>query len=390
MISKGVLADTTLLVRSSVVTPPENTGFQQNGLSHQRFSGNGIQLSQAVLTSDIQLSNSWQLSGVVNGYEDGEQHLGISQLFVKYRPLVAHSIKPEVKIGAFYPAISAENTDIGWLARDFISNSAINSWIGEELRIGGVEASLRRNGRQHRSDWSWKLIGSVFKGNDSTGTLLSWRGFALHDRQSLYNERINFAPIPWVVDESELAAPPWTEPFREIDSRLGFYLAAHLAYQRKSELRYYYYDNRADNTQLDIDRIYAWHTKFHSFTLRHFISPALSVYGQALIGDTLMGDYVVYNDFYSAYIAASYQRAQSRFSARIDRYQVIDRDEISEDPNDSRGEAFTLNYTKTLSTHLSVSAEWQINRGRQANLLFFQDTQDYSERLLQFAVTFRY
>lgn len=390
MISGWALAETTVVVRGSVVTPRENVSFQQNGASHQRFSDSGLHLSQAVLASNIQLSNSWQLSGVANAYDDGEQQIGISQLFVKYRPLVSHAIKPEIKIGAFYPAISAENTDIAWLATDFISNSAINSWIGEELRIGGVEASLRRNGRQHQSNWSWKLIGGLFKGNDSTGTLLSWRGFALHDRQSLYNDRINFAPIPWVVDENKLAAPAWTEPFREIDSRVGFYLGTHLAYQRKSELRYYYYDNRADNNRLDTDRIYAWHTKFHSLTLRHFVSSKLSFYGQALIGDTLMGDYVVYNDFYSAYMAARYRLTQSRISARVDWYQVIDRDEINEDPNDSRGLAFTLNYSKALSEYLSLSAEWQINRGRQANLLFFKNTQDYSERLFQIALTFRY
>lgn len=390
LISGFVAAQTTVLIRGSVVSPQDNPSFQQNGISHQRFSDNGLQLSQAVLASDIRLSNSWQVSTVVNAYGDGEQRVGISQLFAKYRPLVATSIKPEVKMGAFYPALSAENTDVAWLSRDFLSNSAINSWIGEELRVAGLEGSLRRNGRQHQSPWSWKLIGSVFKGNDTTGTLLSWRGFALHDRQSVHNDRVNFLPIPWVVDENELDAPPWTEPFREIDTHVGVYLGAHLAYQRQSELRYYYYDNRADPNKVDEDRIYAWHTKFHSLTLRHFVSSQLSIYGQALIGDTLMGENVVANDFYSAYLAASFEHKDSRLSARVDWYQVVDNDETNGDPNASQGAALTINYTRSLTEYFTLSAEWQINQGRQANLVYFQDTQDYSERVWQLALTYRY
>ena len=385
----SAMAKTDVLIRGTYSAQDDATSFQQKGTSHQRFDGDGIHLSQAVLATEQQVTNDWSIAGVLNAYSDGERRAGISQLYAKYRPLTASSIKPEVKIGMFYPALSAENTDIGWLSPHFLTNSAINSWIGEELRTGGVEFSLRQNGRQVRSNWSWKLLASLFKGNDTTGTLLSWRGFALHDRQSLLNDRINFAPLPWVVNESGLNAPAWTDPFREIDTRIGYYVGAHVAHKRNAEVKYYYYDNNADPKILDPDRIYAWHTRFHSLTLRYMAKKNLTVFSQFLAGNTLMGSDIVDNDFISAYVAAAYDMGQWTFAARADWYQVIDRDQTIYDPNDSQGHALTLTTRYNFSENVAVTAEWQTNRGDQDNLRFFQSNTSYTENLLQVALTLR-
>lgn len=388
-ISFHAFSETRLLLRGNVISAENADTFQTNDVSHQRFENNALALSQAVLVYDGMLNNDWKLHAVANGYSDGEQKIGISQLYTQYRPLSASTIKPEVKLGFFYPAMSAENTDMGWLSPHFLSNSAINSWIGEELRTFGLEASFRQNGRQVRRDWSWKVVGSLFKGNDTTGTLLSWRGFALHDRQSLHDDRINFLPIPGVVSEDGIDAPAWTDPFREIDTTTGYYAGIHLTHKRRSELRYYYYDNRADPLLVDPDRIYAWRTRFHSLTLRHMRNRNFTLFGQALIGDTLMGANIVNNDFYAAYIAATYTQGQHVFSSRLDWYQVIDRDNMIDDPNNSRGEAITVNYTYAMTPQLALSVEWQLNRGRQENLQYFTSDETFHEELLQLAFTYR-
>jgi len=390
LVSGQLYADTTLLLRGELVSQDADTSFQQQGISHQRFDDNELQLSQAILSTRLQLNSDWKLHGVFNVYSDGEKTVGVSQLFAQYRPLVRHTIKPEVKVGAFYPALSVENTDMAWLSPHFLSNSAINSWIGEELRIGGVEASLRQNGRQVRRSWSWKALAGLFKGNDTTGTLLSWRGFALHDRQSLFDDRVNFYPLPWIVNDDELSAPAWTEPFREIDNRIGFYLGGHLAYQRQSELRYYYYDNRANPIKVDPDRLYAWRTKFHSLSVRHRLSSKLTLFSQALAGSTLMGEDIVRNHFYSAYVAASYQLDNAVLSTRLDWYHVIDDDSTWRDPNRSIGQAMTLNYSRPLSELLTLSAEWQLNKGQQANRVEAQYSESFSEHSAKLAITLRY
>ena len=380
-------AETDFLLRGAWVLKENTQSFQGFGQNHQRFDGDGLHLSQAVISTKQRLSDNWTLSGVLNAYSDGEERLNFSQLYLKYRPLSASSIKPEVKVGAFYPSISAENTDIAWLSTHFLTNSAINSWIGEELRTGGIELSFRQNGRQVRSNWSWKVLGSIFKGNDTTGTLLSWRGFALHDRQSLYNDRVNFLPIPGVVDEERLDAPAWTEPFREIDNRFGYYFGAHVAYKRSAEVRYYYYDNNADANVVDPDRIYAWHTRFHSLTLRYLYSPELTVFSQLLVGDTLMGESIVDNDFKSGFVAAVYSMTPYTVAARADWYQVNDNDNYALDPNGSTGRAFTISAGRNVSENFSITAEWQVNSGTQQNLRFFQDSERFTEHLFQLALT---
>ena len=383
-------AETDFILRGTWALKENTPSFQDFGQNHQRFDGDGLHLSQAVISTSQRLSNSWTLSGVLNAYSDGEERLNFSQLYLKYRPLSASTIKPEVKVGAFYPAISAENTDIAWLSPHFLSNSAINSWIGEELRTGGVEFSVRQNGRQVRSNWSWKVLASLFKGNDTTGTLLSWRGFALHDRQSLYNDRVNFLPIPGVIDEDRLGAPALTEPFREIDNRLGYYLGTHVAYKRSAEIRYYYYDNNADANVVDPDRIYAWHTRFHSLTLRYMNSPEFTLFSQLLVGDTQMGKRIVDNDFKSGFVAAVYRMTPYTVAARADWYQVNDNDNYALDPNGSTGRAFTISAGRNISEHFSITAEWQVNSGTQQNLRFFQDSEFFAEHLFQLALTATY
>ncbi|QDG39933.1 hypothetical protein FJN14_16295 [Alteromonas mediterranea] len=385
-------AETNFLLRGTWALKENTQSFQDFGQNHQRFEGDGLRLSQAVISTNQRLFDDWTLSGALNAYSDGEERLNVSQLYIKYRPLGASSIKPEVKVGAFYPAISAENTDIAWLSPHFLTNSAINSWIGEELRTGGVELSFRQNGRQVRSNWSWKVLASLFKGNDSTGTLLSWRGFALHDRQSLYNDRVNFLPIPGVIDEDKLDAPAWTEPFREIDNRFGYYFGTHVAYKRSAEIRYYYYDNNADANAVDPDRIYAWHTRFHSLTLRYLPRPELTLFSQLLYGDTLMGENIVDNDFASAYVAAALNLnavglKDLTAAARIDWYRVSDNDNTTYDPNGSRGYAFTFSVKYDVTSHFFITTEWQLNSGHQENLRFFQPNEKYTEHLFQVALT---
>ena len=46
-----------------------------------------------------------------------------------------------VKTGAFFPTISLENDDLGWTSPYTLTPSAINSWIGEELRTIGSEGT---------------------------------------------------------------------------------------------------------------------------------------------------------------------------------------------------------------------------------------------------------
>ena len=170
------------------------------------------------------------------------------------------------------------------------TNSAINSWLGEEVRTFGVEASIKRPGRQFRSEHSFEGVAAVFKGNDPAGTLLSWRGFALHDRQTTFNERIDFS-VPASFSHSQLTKQAdYVQPFEEVDGRFGYYVGAHWDYQKRSQFRIYYYDNNGDPSAINTRTgQYAWDTRFLSAAWLYKFTKQTRIIMQLLDGKTAMG-----------------------------------------------------------------------------------------------------
>src|ERR1700712_551924 len=57
--------------------------------------------------------------------------------------MAANNLSWSVKAGAFFPTISLENDDLGWASPYTLTPSAINSWIGDELRTIGSEAAMK-------------------------------------------------------------------------------------------------------------------------------------------------------------------------------------------------------------------------------------------------------
>lgn len=222
----------------------------------------------------------------------------------------------------------------------------------------GGEASWSSNGRKRRTPWSWEANVGVFKGNDPLGTLLAWRGFAMHDRQSLHNDRVQFANIPSVRNINDLGSPTWLEPFSEIDGKWGAYAGIHLSYLRKINVRYYFYDNRANPNAINNQRLYAWHTKFNSVALQHQLSPKWRLMVQLLDGRTLMGNRSVYVDFISGYIAASDSIGKHRTTLRLDYHSVSEDDRKPQDPNDSEGHAITIAWRYQLLDSIELGAEF--------------------------------
>ena len=350
-----------------------NTSYQDSGTGILRFSDNGPELFQAWLKYDTALAKSLRLNVIANAYADGEHHLGLTQAFIQYKPLRPNQIKLKYRAGFFYPHWSVENTNEGWLSPYTYTQSAINSWIGEEVRIAGFEIAAFSNGRRLGSPWSWELNAGVFKGNDPTGTLLAWRGFSYHDRQSLHHDRVNFAPATSIVSEDIIDAPPWTDPFEEIDGRWGMYFGGHLNYQRSTLIKYYYYDNNADPAALNEVRLYAWDTKFHSLALSHNIASNLRLLSQIMYGSTDMGPRVVTANYHSAFVMLSYHQNKHRFSGRIEYSQVEEdnSDIVPVDQNDSKTHAFTAAWRYKMDKTLAFGIELHMNKNEADNRVQF-------------------
>jgi hypothetical protein len=325
-------------------------------------------LQQAIAQIESDWSSDLSSKIVLNAFADGDQKLSVSQAELKYQPLTQSALKYKVRVGMFYPELSVENTDIGWLSPDTYTQSAINSWLGEELRVFGVEASLFKSGRRSSTPWSWDAKIGLYKGNDPLGSVIAWRGFAMHDRQSLLDERLEFAAYPFVVSENGINHPAWVEPFHELDSRVGGYFGLHLNYLRRTQLKYYRYDNFADPNVLNSQRLYAWRTKFHSLAIHHQIDKQWQVKAQFMHGATLMGNNFVHVEYVAGFIQGTYKpEDKHKLSARIDIFDVHERDDIPEDINTSFGHALTLNYQFKISKHWQIGNELHINKNTALN-----------------------
>lgn len=355
------------VVQANMIQTDDLIGWQEKGTGVLRDDQSGLNLQQALIVVSQDIGSDFNFNVVGNYYQDGEQHLGLSQAQLIYKPLSQSTIKWRARAGFFYPKMSLENVDTGWLSPYTYTQSAINSWIGEELRTAGLEASLYSPGRARRSPWSWEIHAATFKGNDPLGTLISWRGFAMHDRQSLNNDRVKFAPYPTVTTRDGLWHPSWVEPFHEIDGRLGYYLGLHLDYYKKTSMRYYFYDNKANPLAVNDQRLYGWRTKFHSLALQHKLSRSTRLLGQLLTGSSLMGSRFVYIDYDAWYLMLSHKIGSHRLSARYDQFKVREDDVFPWDYNDSDGYGLTFAWRYQWTPNWQLGAEIHLNENSATN-----------------------
>lgn len=383
-------AEVSGLVQANLAVTDNASSFINDGTDILRFDDTGFAAQQAVLRVKQDLGSAFNLDVVVNYYQDGEQNLGLSQAQLHYKPLSKDKVRFKARAGFFYPAMSLENVDIGWLSPFTYTQSAINSWIGEELRTAGLEVSLYSPGRARRSPWSWELHAAAFKGNDPLGSVISWRGFAMHDRQSLSNDRLEFAPYPTVISRDIIWHPSWVEPFHEIDGRLGFYVGAHLDYFKQSSLRYYYYDNMADPLAVNVQRLYGWRTKFHSLAAQHKFTANTRIVSQFMTGSTAMGERFVYADFDAFYLMLSHKMNKHRFSLRYDRFMVQEDDLMPIDINDSDGFGFTVAWRYNLNKAWQVGIEQHYNKNRAHNRITLGLTPDTEQSQTLAVIQYRW
>lgn len=376
------------IAQAGIGVGSDRESFINSGTGLLRYDEDGVRLQQSALRISQDLSSAFSAEATVNAYTDGDLHLGFTQAFLTWKPLSPNPVRLKARAGFFYPRMSKENTDVGWLSTYSYTPSAINSWIGEELRTAGAEFAVFSPGRARRSPWSWELNGAVYWGNDPIASALAWRGFATHDRQSLHHDRLQFAPIPAVIDPEIINSPAWVEPFHEVDGRPGFYLGAHLRKAGGTDFRVYLYDNNADPLAINSQRLYAWDTQFLSAAVSHPLASNTELLGQLLYGQTCMGDGLVGADFQSAYLMLSHRFGANRIAARIETNEVDEDDRLEEDPNDSDGTAFTVAWRRELSSQWEVGAEYLWNRSYVEN----RETLGESARAVQsqFSLVFQY
>lgn len=308
-----------------------------DGRKAELFRLSQVSLSGGVAFSDI-FSARLQLN--IDADPDRAKQrsaVDVIEAFVSYRPVLSPSVRLRLRGGIFFPPVSLENTGPAWTSPYTITTSAINSWIGEEVRPTGGEMSLLLSRNAHE----WVFTGAAFGNNDPTGTLLAWRGWALHDRQTGFRDRLPLPPIP-AIGEGGLfpRQPDFVHPFTEVDGRLGYYASAGWT-NRFFELRAMHYDNRGKESVFDGEQ-YAWNTRFDHAGIHLNLPANFEVIGQWMDGRTRMGTAdQVDADFYSEFLLVSWSHEASRISVRYDRFRVEDRNFDIESDNNESGHVWT-------------------------------------------------
>jgi hypothetical protein len=303
---------------------------------------------------------AWSLGAVVVGSLQGGQRTeaGLSQAYLTFKPMRSSKLVFSARAGLMWPPVSLEHEGAEWQVKDSITPSAINSWIGEEVKPAAAEGTLGFTLGEHKL----RATAALMAANDTAGTLLTFRGWALHDRTTLAFHR---QPLPPLDEPVSSYQAPYTHPLLDIREgfaqRPGYY--AKLVWRPPVPIRVelFRYDNRADPEAVNEDPEWGWNTRFNQVAVDADLGAGAELKAQALQGHTRMGfpegdRRWVEGRFRSAFVLLTRPFGTVRLTARLDAFRTRNRGSDVGDEYDDDGWAAML-AAKRDWTHFSTLVE---------------------------------
>ena len=355
-------------------------GFGKTSVS----KGGDLKLTGAAL--EWKPSLSFAVSGVVSvlAQPDVDPAIDLGEAYLKLKAPPVGGTRISGRIGVFYPPVSLENDGVAWTPPDMLSASVLNSWIGEEVKVGGIEATVQQRFGAHEVE----ATAGVFGWDDTAGTLLTFRGWATHDIRAGVKTDFQLPPL------SKFAAlfqPDETYPFLELDRRAGYYGRLEWRPPAPVALNVFFYDNAGSRTAVDSEHQWAWETRFFNAGLRWQVSDDVTVLAQAMNGETIMG-YAMPGGrwfdmgFQSAYVLIQRKAGEDTVSGRIEGFRTKDRTFRALDDNQENGWAATASWRHRLAPHADLIVEAQhVDSKRNARLLAGEDPKQ-AQTVLQTAI----
>lgn len=324
------------IVDLRLVAADGETSWIDGRVGKARFGDDrqGLRLGEAALVWNPRFSDT--VSAVIVGEsQDGQRHLvDLGEGYLAYRSRPGSALRLSARAGVFYPPISLEHDGLDWSVPDTLTPSAINTWVAEETKVVGVEATIRRT----LAGQAFSLTVGGFKNGDTSGTELTFRGWALHDLKSPVFGRL---PLPPLSARMAQRQAPSTTPLAEIDGRIGYY--GRVEWRTSSVLAFdlFRYENEGDRTSVDANREWSWETRFWNLGMRLDLD-AVAVKAQVMTGETLMGysnALGIWADmgFDAAYVSASKTLGSGSATVRYDRFSTTDRTHKATDNNAEHG-----------------------------------------------------
>jgi hypothetical protein len=362
-----------------VVASANRESWLQNGYGKSRYGDSQtdeivLGLGQAALL--IYPHYGWNLDGLIHiQAADSQEHgLQLVEAYARFRPVPKSETRYRARLGIMYPPLSLENSGPAWRSPYSLSSSAINSWVGEEIRSLAIEGRVIWGG-----DWSdLSLFGAVTSNNDRAGTIIYRRGWALHDYQSGINDHLPLPPRPGSPAGSP--ANEYIDPFIEIDHSAGFYAGVDWKHRNGHVVSFIHWDNRADPFSATGNQS-SWLTEFDAIGLKYQFASGLELLAQYISGYTLLSraNFDLNDDFAAAFIMLSGKRGRHRLTARYDVFEMKDKTLAFVDTSET-GHAFLLAHIYDISSCCELVSELlRVNSGRPS--LLVSGLQDSNEDL---------
>jgi hypothetical protein len=272
--------------------------------------------------------------GVLRHEQSGTigKRAGVLQAFVDL-----HSEHLRLRAGAFWLPTSRENVDALWTSPYTITFSALNTWIGEEVRPIGADLQFSPN-------FYITAGATAFRGNDTMGSALAARGWVFGNRLSVYDEVI--ADVP---DTTRPIGP-------EIDHRIGDSERLRVQLPERAMIQFARIDNRS---QLLIRRPpdEPWRTKFNIVSAEVGSTSPTTLAGEWARGTTELafpgGTFLLHFD--TAYLLLSHKSGNDRLSARVERFTA----------GREHGHAYTVAWFRETSPQMRTGLEYAHVTGNQ-------------------------
>jgi hypothetical protein len=317
----------------------------------------GKEATAAIANADLMWKPRllWDLSGTVDvQYQpDLPDPVDLGEAYLTYKPVPRSNWRVQGRFGLMYPPISQEHDGADWHVTRTITPSAINAWVGDEVKVQGAEFKLTR--RMGSSEIA--ATAAIFTHNDTSGTELSLRGWSLDDVRTPWDGQL---PLPPLSNFLKTKQAPVTNPNWELDDREGYY--GRLDYNTsKLRLNAFYYNNEGDLTGVR-DKQWAWRTWFTNLGAQYQLTESTQILAQAMSGRTQMGFHTpriwVDADYRAGYVLVSQNLGEKdAVTGRLDRFTVHDRTFTVNDNNDEDGWAATLAWKRTLNPHIALLVE---------------------------------
>lgn len=264
-----------------------------------------------------------------------------------------HNEHWQLRAGQFFLGTSRENTGPLWSSPYTLSFSALNTWIGEEVRPVGVDLQWKPN-------FYVTAGATAFRNNDTAGALLAWRGWTVGDRLSVYNEVLPLPPLFSLSGGFADQRADGTVPFeQDLDKRTGYAARLRAQLPERANVQLTHFDNRGDREEYRDE--YAWQTRFDVLSAQVGQTSPTTVAAEYLRGKTGMGAPPIFvdADISAWYVLVSHKMGHERFSARFDGFATEDRDHAPlAETNTEHGHSWLFAWLHDVSDHVRLGAEF--------------------------------